>query len=95
MIQVNKSDSTITFDISSEIPMVSKLINEVGEFIGDIQATRRIALILFMKALLIDAIHHGKNGNHEQIIRGRLEMLKDNRLKIEVESGLPKFRLLW
>ena len=96
MIQVNRSDSTIAFDISSEIPMVSRLIDELGEFIDGIQVTRRIALILFLKALLIDTIDHGKNGNHGQIIKCRLEMLKkDNRLIIEVESDLPKFRLLW
>ncbi len=95
MIQVNRSDSTIAFDISSEIPMVSRLINEVGGFIGGIQITRRIALILFLKALLIDTIDNGKNGNHERIIRGRIELLKDSRLFIEVESDLPKFRLIW
>ena len=95
MIQVNKSDSIIAFDISSEIPMVSRLIDEVGGFIGGIQVTRRIALILFLKAFLIDTIDHGKNGKHERIIRGRLELLKDSRLIIEVESDLPKFRLIW
>ena len=86
MRQIDKSDKCLTFQISSETSLVDKLLKETEIFLDGINTKNRSGLMIVLRELLLNALIHGNKNVVERHIKGRIEKLEKNRLRIEVED---------
>ncbi len=86
MLQIDKSDKCITFQISSETSLVDKLLKETEIFVDGINTESSSGLMIVLRELLLNALIHGNKNVAERHIKGSIEKLEKNRLRIEVED---------
>ena len=95
MLTVNKSNTSINFNINAEESAVYELIQETDRLIGQREASSRLTLIFFLKSLLLDAVNQVSKSCSDGTISCRLQKLNNSKLKIEIGSDLPGFKLIW
>ncbi len=95
MLKVNKSNTSIDFNINAEESAVYELIRETDRFIGRGEAISRHTLILLLKSLLLDTINHVSIRCSDGTISCRLQKLNNSKLKVEIGSDLSEFKLIW
>ncbi len=95
VLKVNKSNTSIDFNINAEESAVYELIRETDRFIGQREATSRLTLIHFLKSLLLDTVNQVSRRCSDGTIRCRLQKLNNQKLKVEIGSDLPEFKLIW
>ena len=86
MLQVDKSEKNITFQISSEASLVDNILKETERFVDRVNAKNRSDLMIVLRELLLNALIHGNENVAERHIKCRLEKLEKARLRIEVED---------
>ncbi len=92
---MNKSNTSIDFNINAEESAVYELIQETDRFIGQREPISRLTLILLLKSLLLDTVNQVSRRCSDGTIRCRLQKLNNSKLKVEIGSDLSKFKLIW
>ena len=86
MLQVDKSEKNIAFQISSETSLVDKILKETERFVDRVNTENRSGLMIVLRELLLNALIHGNKNVAERHIKCRIEKLEKARLRIEVED---------
>jgi len=59
MLQVDKSEKNIAFQISSETSLVDNILKETERFVDRVKAENRSGLMIVLRELLLNALIHG------------------------------------
>ncbi|HEB11695.1 MAG TPA: ATP-binding protein [Spirochaetales bacterium] len=86
MLQVDKSEKNIAFQIYSETSLVDKILKETERFVDRDRAENHSGLMIVLRELLLNALIHGNNNVAERHIKCRIEKLEKARLRVEVED---------
>ena len=86
MLQADKSEKNITFQISSETSLVDDILKKTEKFVDRINTKNRSSVMIVLRELLLNALIHGNKNVAERHIKCRIEKLEKARLRIEVED---------
>lgn len=86
MFRIEEDKNLIAFQISSEFKNVERIINEVKEFLYEMDISLSSGLKTVIRELLINAIEHGNKSNIDKKVTCRLEKEDSELFRVTVED---------
>ncbi|MGE4503970.1 MAG: ATP-binding protein [Desulfovibrionaceae bacterium] len=84
MMQVDRDEERLRFEMGSELHAVDKVIDETKAFVRDRGVEDAGGLVLVMRELLNNAIEHGNGKDASKQVTGAVEVVAPRRFKITV-----------
>lgn len=91
-----QTDNSMRFEISSEIPLIRKIMAETDGWVGSVSPADRYALKIVLRELLTNAVIHGNRNKSERMVMCSVEKRATNGIRVVVQdegSGLDFRRL--
>lgn len=86
MFKINEDKDMVTFNISSEMRLVDRVVQECQEYLRQYNVSRFSDFKLAIRELLINAIEHGNKNIPEYIVTCSIEHLGKGRFKVAIED---------
>ena len=87
MFEITAKDDSIIFEIASDISVLPSVMGHIHRLLLKITSHSDLNLMLVVRELLVNAISHGNGFQHEKLVHGRIDKIRENgTFRVQVED---------